>query len=291
MEVVNWIFGNTLEKQSKRFSYILFVFTLFFLFALIVEGMEAFVSEFNITSAGLGNLFTYFDSTIKVGATLLILLTIWLTLERIKQTNKQILYLEKQINSLTDNNSFNNFYRHKDEFIRALSESQSINLIAQKSNIRIKTLLYQYHSFYYGRTYTEFKPNIKESMMVSIESFYERLKKSDVSKRKIALSDLNELDLSTVFDSHNYLFFELTRALSKLLEENPMTDPTYKKLGEIEKLKIDKLAAIYFTHQILIDILEFDGKPLAKYIVSSFLYHYELICIEYGINNWVLVKE
>src|SRR3989304_5656772 len=86
-----------------------------FLVAIISDISSASNLYYSISSQGVKQLFEVYSTSIQLGTALLAISALILTIERMRQTRAQI-------EAIDHNYRFNNFYKHKEEFIKDLSK-------------------------------------------------------------------------------------------------------------------------------------------------------------------------
>ena len=91
------------------YLFILYLFGLLIsiLFVISLKGniSEASPIPFDTSNKGFSNLFSLYSSSIQLGGVLIAIITLIMTLERMKQT-------KEQLNVVSDNNKFNNYFKH-----------------------------------------------------------------------------------------------------------------------------------------------------------------------------------
>lgn len=86
-----------------------FILLGFFVFSLIVNFSSTFQLELGCSNKAIKYFFEEISSSIQIGAAVIALFTILLTIERMRQS-------DRQTHLLSDNNRFNNYYKHRDKF-------------------------------------------------------------------------------------------------------------------------------------------------------------------------------
>jgi len=109
-------------------------FTISILSFIIVLIYEGWSREISPTSSGFSELLQLYNFPLKALTATLILFGLWLTIERMKQTDKQIA-------AITSNNRFNNFYKHRSEFESAFENFNFIKKILEYHKLHYKNRL------------------------------------------------------------------------------------------------------------------------------------------------------
>lgn len=235
-----------LGRLLNIFKWLVIIYGIVTLFSfIIVIADKTPVPLFN--SSGLQGFFSLFEYPIKLTTGFIALVVILLTTLRMEQT-------QKQIDVLDDNNRFNNFYKHRDEFEKAFKEFPLIKALLQyeqnhqknrriaidkKSHLigeLIKSRAKVFYTEWYYRDHTRFSTNFNDSILKNIEKIENSLD-----------------DLPTIIkeDGRTELDFEKTtdENLNKIINEFPsnITDITthFARIDKIEFLSTDKTVSDY----------------------------------------------
>ncbi len=158
-----------LSKNYYRISRILFYTSITFICVSLLSFLWTLITSsriyFDPSSTGLKEFISYYQPQIALAGVGIALFALWITSERMKQT-------KEQIDVMSDNNKFNNFYKHREEFIKYLSSQAFIVNLANYSKQNLNDLLLEYHGYFFTRRYDEFKPKIRPSIKNRMKSFF-----------------------------------------------------------------------------------------------------------------------
>lgn len=245
------------SKNYFRISRILFYASVSFICASLLSFFWTLIISsriyFDPSSNGLKEFVSYYQPQIALAGVGIALFALWITSERMKQT-------KEQIDVMADNNKFNNFYRHREEFIKYLSSQPFIINLAKCARQNLDDLLLQYHGIYFAKRYDEFEPEINEIKFNDIKLFFRQINNSrelNSGFDETVVSDM-PFSLSDQYPDH---FFEIKMTIDHLREINPLID---KKLGgKTKKCNcICELCKLYYTCRIMRNILTFAGNEI-----------------------------
>jgi len=183
--------------MSRRFFYKVFLgITWGLLFFTVISIIVLFVDNWPLyprfTSKGFINFFQIFNSSIKLATGFLSSFIAWLILVRMKQT-------DNQIESIIDNNKFNNFYSHKIEFKDFFINQTFVKRIKKESPYIIDMYLNSFYETYYYLNYKDFVPKINYDQKELSKRFLEEIEESPLNVEsvdlwRIEVQVLKELD-------------------------------------------------------------------------------------------------
>ncbi|MFZ1291433.1 MAG: hypothetical protein WAR79_15165 [Melioribacteraceae bacterium] len=167
-------------KYYRILSRILFSLCCVLLALSIFSSILILISEPNLTtrfdSNGFAYFFNLFSPSIKFATASIFFLTLWVTFKRMQQT-------QEQIEITLGNVQFNNFYKHKEEFINFLGKMPFFEFIKKNSSIDIYTLLPTVYFYFFNATYEKFQPNLNEQAKEEIYNFIKLVKNSSLSNK------------------------------------------------------------------------------------------------------------
>jgi hypothetical protein len=170
-----------------RISKIFLAISIALLFVSIGSVVSVIIVEFpmklSLTSQGFENFVSYFSFSIKALTATLATFAIWLTLERLSQT-------ERQIEAIMDNNKFNNYSKHQQEFIDYLKETSLFATLNKAEEVSPRVYIAPLYKVYYAENYVDFRPHMKDSVKRDIEVFYRKLDSSKMSTKDCKLESL-----------------------------------------------------------------------------------------------------
>jgi len=209
------------------------------------------------------------DLTFKIMAAMFAIIAIYLTVRRMNQT-------QKQIDVMSDNNKFNNFYRHKDIFNESLRKTEIIVIIGKYADMSISQLLNIYYRFFFETDYKEFVAKISSKGKKHIDRFIESLRNSKINTVPIFKSDnIDQIIIEFYDNMKNFIGLYIASASDNILKrDNKWKDMIENSNETIELMAVRQLLDIYFSYYIIFETLEFDGKEkLQKYACLTFTHN------------------
>ena len=250
------------------FAIIMFLFSCFSTFTIFINQPTI---KLQFDKNGYENFYAIYSFPIKMAVATFAIMATWLTLRRMIQT-------ERQLEIISDNNRFNNYYKHIEEFLKYMVKSEFIGRISSVSPFNFqKTLILVYQSFYY-KNYRNFSPSINFEKYISINKFLSLLKYSiycikDMDFHQIPLFQLSTLDIPIdpcILDLIIPLVEYDCKNIDNLLISRQ--SPEESRTVEVEKFKA--IITYLYAESFYSDILAFDGKDYIR--SQTFLENYEL---------------
>lgn len=186
------------------------------------------VSLVELTYENLMNLKNHFSPAFDVGGVTIAIFIIWLTLHRMVQTDERIRLTQKQLELIDQNNRFNNYYKHQEQFAEFLNNTIIKDLLTS-ANIGLP-LRNIYKEIYYDN-YKDFKPNINENSNKIISLFLNTVKNSEMNKYSfnmikcnyehiLKLCEVNFSFLHELLEAAIMLEFDKEEITEKLIAKN-----------------------------------------------------------------------
>jgi len=216
----------------------------------------------DITSEGWNGFLNYYSPQLKIAGVGLAFFIIWMTAERMKQT-------QDQIRSIVENNRFNNFYKHRDEFIKHLSSQQFMVNIAKYSDFNLNDLLLTYHRMFYTSRYENFSPEIHSSKLEDIKEFCGALNDEKVlnyNLEEYIVSGDSTLSISKPAE----FYLETNKAFSFLIENDTILRKWFST-NSTSRYAIQELCQLYYTYRIYMNIIAFSGEKYSGYVFPQFI--------------------
>jgi len=246
------------NKSYKIFSSLFLTFSigLFILFicALFFTFINQPASQFQLDGEGFSNFLNIYSPSFQIGTVAIVFFTLWVTLERMNQT-------QKQLELTSENVSFNNYYKHKEEFRSYLKNMPIIKDINKESKIEVDVLLDPIYTYFFNKNYKDFKPELNHKSKKEIHTFIATMKKSTISKANqnltnVIIDELKELSklLNQVVDPICSIYTELDVATVRTHFMMRGGHP----IDLIEE-RFKLLSNIYWTASLFEDFLAFDG--------------------------------
>ncbi len=183
--------------------------------------------------------------------------------------NDQIGLMRQQIEVASDNNRFNNFYKHRDEFIKHLSSQQFMVNIAKYSDFNLNDLLLTYHGMFYTSRYENFSPEIRSSKLEDIKEFCGALNDEKVlnyNLEEYIVSGDSTLSISTPAE----FYLETNKAFSFLIENDTVLRKWFST-NSTSRYAIQELCHLYYTYRIYMNIIAFSGEKYSGYVFPQFI--------------------
>lgn len=257
--------------------FLLLGITLLFLsiLTIIVTVFTTSNLALSLTSSGLNNFYNYFGGSIKLGGASLALLTIYVTIVRMRQTNIQLKKMQEQLDRSKEqivvsmeNNLFNNYYKHKEIFKDYFLKSKYVKFLEETKNVQVHIVLDNLYRFYFYKTYREFKPELSEESENLIAAYLNYLLKNQTFIKSVRVVEPNEITqdgiellrqvihLNHLNDLSNYI-------KNKLHPHDTMYNEFQIKLNQNHKV----IWVVYlgFFNLFLIELYDFLGLNLDKW--------------------------
>lgn len=232
--------------------------TVIFFFFIIVDKFSQIQLDFS--QEGFTFFFDLFDFPVKLLTAGAVLFGLWLTIERMKQT-------EKQIDSIVSNNRFNNFYKHKEEFVNFMLNRQVFTQFPSNKHANIKNYTVMIYNLAYSTNPEEFSGKIKKEFknkgirtLAEIGSYFS-------NKEQLRHLDIKEIDLFL-----NKIHFAPFGELNSLIDERLDESIPILISAHIDSFDPDKFEAIYkilkklsFFADFFNSMLAFSGEPVYMY--------------------------
>jgi len=246
------------EKKLQKFSKTFLILSIILFSVFVGSAISIFINmpshQFQLDSSGFFNFFEIFNPSFQFGTASVILFTIWLTLERMKQTKEQIDLTRDDVN-------LNNYYKHRDEFVSFISKKSIFTTLKQQRNFDIATLLYPVYSYFFNQSYKDFKPSLNSKARKEIDCLIEKVKVSTLNKPDhdlslVAVDELKELavlinmTVDSIFIFYSKIDFSMFNDKGKFIEQSD--------IQEMEERFI-LITTIHCSVSFYEDILAFDG--------------------------------
>lgn len=197
MERIIKILSRLLVALKKDWFLPLLKITVKIFFAITIIVIVLQIFEFSkypilFNSEGINNFLNYYSISIKFFTALFALIVIWVTLERLSQTDKRLLQAEKQMDLISDNNRFNNFIVHKKEFNEFFGNKEYIENFEKDEKTSSDNILSLLYGAIYYDSYKDFVPNVNHQFNQQIDKISNEIEKL----YEIVLSDDQFQDLT-----------------------------------------------------------------------------------------------
>jgi hypothetical protein len=283
-----------LESMLSVFKWVVIIYALFTIGSFLIVLIDKVPTPM-VSASGLVGFFIIFEYPIKITTGLIALLAILLTAMRMEQT-------QKQIDILDDNNRFNNFYKHREEFEKAFKEFPLLKSLIQyeqyhQKNRRIaidekaqllgNKLVSSAKVFYadwYYKDYTKFSTNFNPDIMRKINNINKVLNSLPITVKENGNKEINFERTSdenlnniikeypssiTIFTTH----FTLIDKLELLADRKTVSDYSY-----FQKLNIVYWGLLFFSQ-----LMNNQGMNTTE--IYNFITHYNTIRIKNELFN------
>lgn len=150
MKTITKLFSKNIRSDSiKNYSMILEMLWILgiicsLILFLYLSFFQTSAYSFDPSTKGFSVFLKIYEFPIKLATASVVLFGLWLTIERMKQT-------DKQIESIVSNNRFNNFYKHREEFIKFMSDRKPFSDLIIKYPSETKNYLIGIYGFAFSR--------------------------------------------------------------------------------------------------------------------------------------------
>lgn len=283
------VLKDKIEKYSNILSWLwktTAVFSLF-LFCFIAYSERANI-VFALSIQGFVEFERIFDFPIKILTVSFILFGLWLTVERMKQT-------DQQIESITSNNRFNNFYKHREEFLKKFKEFGFIKSIQNYSQKHMKNMVIPpdkkinidlkiddlasrfYEEFYYTKS-NKFIDNFNEVAKNKIN----QLIKDITALPRNYKNEINfEKAKATILDNAINNIPGVITSITTYLASLDNVELEYGDFSVSDRNFFTKLNTIYWAAVIIQDVLIYEGTYSKE--IKEYIFDYNVIRVEKGL--------
>lgn len=170
----------------------LLIISVIMFIAFVLSSYFIFINQSSLSlqldSVGFSNFLKIFSPSLQIGTSSIIFFTLWLTLERMRQT-------QNQFDITQENITFNNYYKHKEEFSSFLNKMPFFAFLKKHSQIEIETLFPAIYSYFFNTSYKNFEARLNSKSRTEINNFIAEIKKSSIS---IANQDLEQVSIEEI---------------------------------------------------------------------------------------------
>lgn len=235
---------------------------LLFLISIVLTLKDVYPLSIELTKSGLDNLITLFNTSIKIGAALLAIITIKVYFSNINQTDKIIARTDLQVASYIKSENLKNYFLHREEFKLFIQELDFIkDIIINQSYMFYSIWDNLYRTFYYS-SYKYFEPKLSENAKCSILNYLNTIKESHVNVMSVHDFEINELNtlaslimppiedlMKKIVDYHFAKYFK------EIFSKESPTD---------QKETVYLLLKVLHTKQLYESILIFEGENMVS---------------------------
>lgn len=276
------------NKGLKIIRYLVALLALITTIVILIQLIGNIKSSILLSTDGVNNLLTYYEPSIKFLTALIAVTAVWMTLERLAQTDKRLMQAERQMDLVSENNRFNNYLNHKKEFIEHFQNNIILQNYGKKNAVIFKSSLLELYSWIYYGSYNNFRPTLNERFQNQVGIFFKNANKFDFDSitEKFDIMQINEY----------------SSKLSNIITDIPLLiqrivviyeDPTKEKIRNYVTHKFNlagivlenfvtiivSIRTIFTAMKFISNIYEYDGTNIPfkqKFLGSSYDYFYVL---------------
>lgn len=261
-----------MEKDNyKIYSFIIISLVVglvvFAIISIVYTALESGNVYFDIKSSGLVAFVKYYQHQLSILGISVLLFTVWVTFERMRQTNKQI-------RIISENNRFTNYNYHQEKFVEDLSSDPVINELHRAGRMDQELLIKRLYYHFYYETYSNFSPELNDDAIQQKE-FISTLIQSFIRDHIVEFTDVDRnilLNVNKIFDNSKYAVLI-----------NSFTEDIIKLRPEPEEVKLRIKAALNFYYLIHFNksVLSRIGEPIEnsekiKILLKNYLANFQL---------------
>lgn len=245
------------NKMFKIFSSI-FYLLIYFIGALFVLSFFANLFEYSslhisLKGSAITNFLYLYSTPIKIGTALFASFAIWLTMERMRQT-------EKQIEEITKNNRFNNFFKHREEFKKEFTNNRFFIEVKDLTERDVAFEIGLLYNLFYYQSPNLFEPHLNSESEIRIKNFLSRISNSDLDKEGYNLEDFDLQELKKISDENFHQIKSLLTSIhSRLTPQIRKTAQEYEENIRPLLIKFIYLNEFFWSGILYQSLFQFDG--------------------------------
>lgn len=248
--------GAQYRKVQNAVGIVSISLAAFSLFAILVIIVTEPSLRSQIDRKGLLTFFEMFDSPLKLLGAAFAAFIVWVTLGRITQT-------ERQIDAIVDNNLFNNYYKHIEEFNKYFSIDPLVSGFCKLENIDHRIVLLPVYKLYYYESYRNFVPHLSLRANQFIDAFTQALYASLLNNHQTALESVPLALLETISGTIDETIHDIVTPVTQqhIPTVKNYLNSTGLNLQQIntEVARFEQINLIYWTNAFYRSLLAFDG--------------------------------
>ncbi len=180
-------------------------------------------------------------------------LAIWLTIERMMQTGKQI-------DEITKNNTFNNFFKHREEFKKEFSLNHFFIDVSELTGRDIDRDIRILYNLFYYQSPSIFKPHLNIDSKNKINKFLKMINTSELDKEGYNIEDYDSQELKKISNENFEQISKITTSInSNLAEQFKKAPKKHNGNIKIELMRFGKLNELYLSGMLYQSLFQFDG--------------------------------
>lgn len=225
-----------------------------FIVSLFLGIKEIINLNFDPSKQGMDYFINMFDTSIKIGAAIIAVLTIKVYFSNNNQTEKIIDQTERQSTKYIESENLKNFFLHRTEFRSYIQELDFFKKLSQLESFSFYSTWDMLYKTFYDGNYKEFEPKIKKDAKNSIANFINSIKNSSLNTARVSVFEKTELE--SIVEKMLPSIKDLIEEIVKLKIEQ------YNNSGLTNIEEIQLVLKITITIQLYYSILSFEGEPI-----------------------------
>lgn len=246
------------SKNYFRISRILFYASVSFICASFLSFFWTLIISsriyFDPSSNGLKEFVSYYQPQIALAGVGIALFALWITSERMKQT-------KEQIDVMADNNKFNNFFKHRENFIAYFCQNKFLIEIAKGGKKDIQKVAMEYYEYFFYKSYSDFRTTLNDDAFNNCVDIGDKIESSSVYLETVSISEMKVSEvLMPEFNIHfpSYIIREF---LKNLVEKQQFHFSDYKEIKANEqRFNYYTVLTAYYAYNLIIDALLYSGE-------------------------------
>lgn len=233
--------NNALIKFTEFFKWLSIILLIFSLLILLFNIVACTSIPFRFDIIGIENLIKNYSTTIQIFTYFLGTFAIWLTLNRMLQTKEQITLIE-------DNNRFNNYFLHREQFLTQFKDNIFFKEFEDLTNRNPEPhVMVLYNTFYY-KSHNNFVPTMNKQANEFVDNYFNKIEKSSLN---IENSNLNNIEISELMELsklNNSDIRRLTTSMNSYL--TPQMRIIMEGYGDDRRTISDKTTKFIYLNEI-----------------------------------------
>lgn len=247
-----YLLNQNIDKLSKMkikyntYSNIVFIFFIVLFLSSVISFIIIMLDKpmaIDCSQEGLENLFKEFKTTVKFITATIAMFVIWLTLERMKQT-------QEQLDTIKNSTNLNNFFIHKAQFINHMKKTSYIQDYDKLNIPTVENVLSEIYRYYYNPSFINFKPKLSTNANKKYNSFINDIRKSELEIKDISLLDIDFNTISRIWEHNSPTQIVLLKSRNK----NHFNTTDFKTYLKLRKIPWGRKAASQKNYNVLFDI-------------------------------------
>ena len=226
---------------------------LIFLGVLITLGFVVLETWFS-SAPDVEFSFENYGGTSKVIAFFIAIIAIILTVKRMQQT-------KVQTDVMIDNVRFNNFFKHREEFITHFSKKKYLQVIAAGAKVKTEKIFMDYYEYFFYKSYSDFRTTLNDDALLNCKGFIANLTSSILNQKLVDLRTLKREDIIWPTPTGGFPLASITNYISNLIKAKHYKFEDHKGVeANVHRFKVFSVVQAYYAYTIIADVLLFSGQ-------------------------------